>query len=202
MRRARAPSGRLVPSSGDRRQSNPLLFRRSFCHFAGPHPSGRSAGTLAVDAAAGASPARQWLKAVASHAHYSRAVQSPEVAEPRSPRGRTAKHDPDPLERAFALRRREPRNEGDRPRSRDHRGDAGAGGTGRRHHGSGAPALRHRAQAARRLGSAAGDQRRRHGDDGRLRPLEVLAAVPAAIRFPRSDRRQRSRTPSASRRPT
>ncbi len=85
--------------------------------------------------------------------------------------------------------RREPRNEGDRPRSGSDRGDGGQGRAGRRDHGSGAPALRHRPQAARRRRSDAEDRRGRQLDVGDLGPLELPAAVPAAVGFPGTHRR-------------
>ncbi len=61
---------------------------------------------------------------------------------------------------------------------------------GRLDHGSGAHALRHRAQAAGRLADRArGNRRSRRAGDPR-RPLALHAADPARERFPRSRRRR------------
>ncbi len=135
---------------------------------------------------------------------HRRARGASQVARPRPPGRGAAQHHSDPVERAPARRGFGLAAEGDRPR---HRGDgehrrrrAGS----RRDHGSGARALRHRAQAARRRTGLPGDRRRRP-DDHPLGPLALRARRPAGGGFPGSrhgrdaarlrDRRRRPEAP-------
>jgi hypothetical protein len=90
-------------------QARPVLaFPGTSRHIRDPYRRGPRAVEFARIRklrAAHSTPAPQPSKRTANHACHPRTSQPAEIAEPRSPRGRAAQHDPDPFERAAEGRR-------------------------------------------------------------------------------------------------